>query len=98
MQLPQSPDLQKLNQHYRDLDNVDLVFEDQAIEAIARLAIERDTGARGLRSIMEDLLQPVMFDVPSRSDISSVIIDADVVAGNKTPELVLFPEETKKSA
>lgn len=80
------------------LDNVDLVFEDQAIEAIARLAIERDTGARGLRSIMEDLLQPVMFDVPSRSDISAVIIDADVVAGNKTPELVLFPEETKKSA
>ncbi|GGH58291.1 ATP-dependent Clp protease ATP-binding subunit ClpX [Rothia aerolata] len=81
------------------LDQVDLVFEDDAIEAVARLAIERDTGARGLRSIMEDLLQPVMFDIPSRSDISSVIIDAEVVAGKKDPILILESEaQTKKSA
>lgn len=80
------------------LDGVDLVFDGAALEAVAQLAITRDTGARGLRSILEDLLQPIMFEIPSRTDISAVVIDAEVVAGNKTPILVLIPEETKKSA
>lgn len=80
------------------LDGVDLVFDGAALEAVAQLAITRDTGARGLRSILEDLLQPIMFEIPSRTDISAVVIDAEVVAGNKTPILVLLPEETKKSA
>ncbi len=79
------------------LDGVDLIFEDEAISAIARQAVERDTGARGLRSIMESILQPVMFDVPSRSDVTSVIIDRAVVAGEKEPILVLETPE-KKSA
>lgn len=80
------------------LDGVDLVFDGAALEAVAQLAITRDTGARGLRSILEDLLQPIMFEIPSRTDISAVVIDAEVVAGNKSPILVLIPEETKKSA
>ena len=80
------------------LDGVDLVFDGDALEAVAQLAITRDTGARGLRSILEDLLQPIMFEIPSRTDISAVVIDAEVVAGNKSPILVLIPEETKKSA
>ncbi|WP_421083037.1 ATP-dependent Clp protease ATP-binding subunit ClpX [Rothia nasimurium] len=77
------------------LDGVELVFEDEAVAAIARQAVERDTGARGLRSIMESILQPVMFDVPSRSDVVSVVIDAEVVRGNKEPLLVLEQKEQK---
>ncbi|MFW0111942.1 ATP-dependent Clp protease ATP-binding subunit ClpX [Rothia sp. CCM 9417] len=80
------------------LDGVELIFEDGAIAAIARQAVERDTGARGLRSIMESILQPVMFDVPSRSDVSAVIIDADVVTGDKDPILVIDNSVEKKSA
>lgn len=80
------------------LDRVELIFEDGAIAAIARQAVERDTGARGLRSIMESILQPVMFDVPSRSDVSAVIIDADVVTGDKDPILVIDNSLEKKSA
>lgn len=80
------------------LDHVELIFNEESLLAIARLAIERNTGARGLRSIMEDLLQPIMFDVPSRTDIASVVIDEDVVAGKKEPKLVLLSESRKKSA
>ncbi len=81
------------------LDGVELVFEEDAIEAIARLAIERGTGARGLRSILEDLLQPVMFDIPSRSDVSMVVIDREVVLGSKEPILVFAEvEHSQRSA
>lgn len=80
------------------LDGVELIFEDTAIAAIARQAVERDTGARGLRSIMESILQPVMFDVPSRNDVSAVIIDADVVTGVKDPILVIDNSLEKKTA
>ena len=61
------------------IDDVELIFEQDAISEIARLAIERDTGARGLRSIMENILQPVMFDIPSRDDVTAVIIDQKTV-------------------
>lgn len=80
------------------LDGVELVFEDSAARAVAQLAIERDTGARGLRAIMEETLQPVMFDVPSREDVTHVIIDGDVVLKGKAPELVLAEELEKKTA
>lgn len=80
------------------LDGVDLILEDTALSAIAQLALSRDTGARGLRSIMEELLQSVMFDIPSRSDISAVVIDADVVLGAKEPVLVESANDRKKSA
>ena len=79
------------------LDGVELIFEDEAVAAIARQAVERDTGARGLRAIMESILQPVMFDVPSRDDVTTVIIDEAVVAGTKDPILVIEAPE-KKSA
>lgn len=80
------------------LDDVDLIFEDAAIEAIARQATARDTGARGLRSIMENLLQPVMFDIPSRQDVTAVIINEAVVLGEKDPILVVEKDVEKKSA
>ena len=71
-----------------EFDNVSLTFETEALEAIADLALLRGTGARGLRSIMEEVLQPVMFDVPSREDIAEVVVTKDVVDSNVAPTLV----------
>ena len=65
-----------------ELDGVKLEFTDAAVEKIASEAIERGTGARGLRSIMENLLRELMFDIPSRDDVEKVLIDADVVEGS----------------
>lgn len=70
------------------LDEVELHFEDEAIGAIADLALARDTGARGLRAIMEELLQPVMFEIPSREDVASVVITAAAVRGETEPEVI----------
>ena len=70
------------------LDNVELEFTEDAIEAVADQALLRGTGARGLRSIMEEVLQQVMFDVPSRGDVSRVVITKDVVLENVAPTLV----------
>lgn len=61
------------------LDGVDLEFEDQAIKAIANLAIERKTGARGLRSIIEESLTDIMFELPSMEDVEKVIITEDTI-------------------
>lgn len=79
------------------IDNVELIFEKDAISEIARLAIERDTGARGLRSIMENLLQPVMFDVPSRDDVTAIVIDADTVRGVKEATLITERKQLKSA-
>ncbi len=72
-------------QHLLSLDDVELVFEDAALQAAAQLAIERDTGARGLRSIIESCLLDVMFEAPSREEISRVVIDAAVIRGEDKP-------------
>ena len=63
------------------MDNVELIFEDEALEKIAELTIERKTGARGLRSIIEGVLQEIMFTVPSDQTVSGVTITADTVMG-----------------
>ncbi|RAG67819.1 ATP-dependent Clp protease ATP-binding subunit ClpX, partial [Burkholderia multivorans] len=67
---------------------------------IADLALLRGTGARGLRSIMEEVLQPIMFDVPSREDVAEVVVTKDVVESNVAPTLVPREETRtrKKSA
>ncbi|MCL1906739.1 MAG: ATP-dependent Clp protease ATP-binding subunit ClpX [Propionibacteriaceae bacterium] len=67
-----------------DLDGVDLQFTDDAVEAIADLALERKTGARGLRAIVEQTLLDVMFEVPSRQEIAQVIVDGAAIQ-RKTP-------------
>lgn len=77
------------------LDQVELVVEESALAAIAQQAASRGTGARGLRAILEGLLQPVMFEVPSRPEISRVIIDGAVVEGSKDPILVLEDPQQK---
>ena len=66
------------------------------MRAIAQKAFDRGTGARGLRAIMEDLLVPVMYDLPDRADVMEVVITQDVVAGEAEPEYVLT--DAKKTA
>nr|WP_272902313.1 ATP-dependent Clp protease ATP-binding subunit ClpX [Brevibacterium daeguense] len=80
--------LVKQYQRMFEFDNVKLEFEQDALEAIADLALLRGTGARGLRSIMEEVLQPVMFDIPSRDDIDSVVVTKEVVESNAAPTIV----------
>ena len=70
-------------------DNVELVFEDDAVDAIATKAFERKTGARGLRSIMESFMTKIMYDVPSRDDIEEVIITEGCVRRGEYPKLVM---------
>jgi ATP-dependent Clp protease ATP-binding subunit ClpX len=71
-----------------DLDGVSLDFEDDALEAIADLAVLRQTGARGLRSIMEEVLGPIMFEVPSNDAIARVIVTKAAVLENALPTIV----------
>ena len=69
-------------------DDCELVFEDDALREVARLAIERNTGARGLRSIIEATMRDVMFDVPSDKNIAKVVITKETVDGTGKPEIV----------
>jgi ATP-dependent protease Clp, ATPase subunit len=86
--------LTKQYQRMFQLDDVELEFEQGALEAIADLAALRQTGARGLRAILEEVLGPVMFDVPSSEEIQRVVITKDVVDNNASPTIV--PRSTKR--
>lgn len=76
------------------LDETALTFEPEALKAIAAKAIERNTGARGLRSIIEDIMMDVMFDVPSDEEIKEVVITEDSVTGKGTPK-VIYAEKSR---
>ena len=69
-----------------EMDGVELSFEDEALTAIASLAIERNTGARGLRSIMEGLMMPLMYEVPSREDVAEIVITPQAVLEKAKPK------------
>ncbi len=71
-----------------EIDGVELEFTEEALEAIAEQALLRGTGARGLRAILEEVLLPVMFDVPSEEDIAQVVITREVVLDNVNPTIV----------
>jgi ATP-dependent Clp protease ATP-binding subunit ClpX len=71
-----------------EIDDVELEFTDDALTEIAALAVERKTGARGLRAILEEVLGPIMFDIPSRDDVAKVEISAEVVRKNAAPSIV----------
>ncbi|MBU3180609.1 ATP-dependent Clp protease ATP-binding subunit ClpX [Clostridium psychrophilum] len=71
-----------------EMDNVELEFKEEALRAIAKEAIKRETGARGLRSIIEDTMKEIMFDIPSNEEVAKVIINADTIK-TRNPELVL---------
>src|SRR5699024_6181087 len=71
------------------MDDVELEFEENALKAIAKKAYDRKTGARGLRSIIEETLMDTMFEIPSRDDVAKVIITEDSILNGKDPKLVL---------
>ena len=77
------------------IDDVELEIEDEAILSIAEKAIERKTGARGLRSILENLMTDIMYEIPSRDDICKCIITKSTVDENARPSLVLAADETE---
>lgn len=77
-----------------ELDEVDLKFDESAIEAIAELAVKRKTGARGLRSIVESMMMEIMFEIPSIDGEKKVLVTSDVVNNKEKPEITF----SKKSA
>ena len=78
-------------------DEVDLVFKDEACHEIARLAKEQNTGARGLRSIIESFMQKIMFEVPDRRDIAKVTITKEVVSEGKEPKYQVRKQNSPSS-
>lgn len=94
--------LVKQYQKMLELDNVELEFNEDALREIAKRAIERKTGARGLRSIIEAIMLDVMYELPSRQDINKCIITVDTVKKNSSPQLILHDgsiiEEGKKTS
>ena len=80
------------------LDGVELDFERSALEAIADKAVERETGARGLRAILEEALQPVMFEVPSRDDVVKVVITEGVVTEGRAPLMLTGKDADRAEA
>ena len=90
MQILTEPKNALVKQYQRlfDLDNVELDFDSEALDAIADLALDRGTGARGLRAIMESVLLGVMYDVPSRADVAKVIVNKDCIKNGAQPTLI----------
>jgi ATP-dependent Clp protease ATP-binding subunit ClpX len=70
------------------LENVNLKFTDGALKAVANLSMERKSGARGLRSILENTMLEIMYDIPSRNDIKECVINEDVVLKKEKPILI----------
>ena len=77
-----------------DMDGVKLTFDDAALERVADIALERQTGARGLRGVMEDAMTDIMFTIPSDDNIESVRITKDVIDKKGKPEITLKPQKT----
>ena len=90
MQILTEPKNALVKQYERlfDLDDVELEFNQEALDAIAELALKRGTGARGLRAILESVLLGVMYDVPSRTDVAKVIITKECIQDGATPTFV----------
>ncbi|GAB3945017.1 ATP-dependent Clp protease ATP-binding subunit ClpX [Corynebacterium tapiri] len=80
------------------MDDAHLRFEPDALEAIAEKALDRGTGARGLRAIMEDILVPVMFDVPDQENLREVVVTKEAVRGEQSPRLVMDEDVDEKTA
>ena len=87
--------LTKQYQELFKLDGAKLSFKDSALKEIAQKAISKKTGARGLRSILENILLKTMYDLPSQENIEEVIVDASAVKGQSQPILVHSKNEVK---
>ncbi|MDU4962431.1 MAG: ATP-dependent Clp protease ATP-binding subunit ClpX [Sporomusaceae bacterium] len=88
--------LVKQYQKFLELDNVQLEFKEDALRSIAEEALRRNTGARGLRAIIEAIMRNVMYDIPSRSDVTKCIVTKEVVMNKEEPILVTVDRKTKK--
>jgi ATP-dependent Clp protease ATP-binding subunit ClpX len=86
------------------MDGVELVFTPEALEACAEEAIRRKTGARGLRTVLEDTLLDVMYEIPSRGDVKKCVVNAECITHKRRPLLitragqVIHPEEEEGTA
>ncbi len=89
--------LTKQYQHLFEMEGAELEFKSEALAAIARKAMERKTGARGLRTIVESVLLDTMYELPSANSIRKVILDAQVITGQREPILVYDPEQKTAS-
>ncbi|BFM47898.1 ATP-dependent protease ATP-binding subunit ClpX [Marinomonas sp. THO17] len=90
--------LVKQYQHLFELEGVELEFTPESLHEAAKLALERKTGARGLRSILESALLDCMYDLPTRQDVVKVVMDALSVRGESAPLMVLEKEDVAKNA
>jgi ATP-dependent Clp protease ATP-binding subunit ClpX len=81
-----------------EIDGVELEFSEDACDAMAELALIRGTGARGLRSIIEAVLEPVMYEIPSREDVAKVIVTEQTVSGEQGPTILTHDEVAKKAS
>ncbi len=89
--------LVKQYQRLFELEDVQLTFTDEALSAIAQRAIQRKTGARGLRSILEDILLDTMFDLPGMDSVSEVVVNEEAVTSDAAP-LMIYADQTKEGA
>lgn len=78
------------------MDGVELDFEDDAVEEIAKRAVERETGARGLRTIVEDIMLDIMYEIPSMPDAKKVIITRDSVLKKGSPKIITEQKSSKR--
>ena len=81
-----------------ELDGVKLTFEDDAIAAVAKRSVERKTGARGLRAIMESIMMDAMYEVPSDDEVKECIITKESVTGDEEPVMVLVNDEIRRTS
>ena len=88
----------KQYEHFLAMDNVNLIFEEGALQAIAEEAMKRNAGARGLRAIIESVMRDVMYDVPSRDDVKDCIVTEAVIKDHTIPKLVLKEEKTNSAS
>ncbi|PLV59714.1 Clp protease ClpX, partial [Erwinia sp. B116] len=90
--------LTKQYQALFNLEGVDLEFRDEALNAIAKKAMSRKTGARGLRSIVEAALLDTMYDLPSLDGVEKVVVDESVIDGNGAPKLIYGQQEAQQAS
>ena len=89
--------LVKQYQHLFEMEGTELEFSAESLVTIAQKAMERKTGARGLRTIVENVLLNTMYEIPSVDNVGKVIVDKDVILGNAEPQMVLRNEKPEKS-
>ncbi|HEY8726270.1 MAG TPA: ATP-dependent Clp protease ATP-binding subunit ClpX, partial [Gaiellaceae bacterium] len=92
--------LVKQFQRFFQFDGIELVFADDALVSVADKALERETGARGLRSIIEEVLLEVQFELPSRRDVQKCVVTRETIENSVSPTLVTVavPDEDEAAA